>query len=211
MIATEERRGGRGARGRAPSGRDPARPAAARPRRARPAGLAETRSGHAAHPGADAVGRGGAGGRGERTGTGRTACFPQALRGRRADGGGAAAPGRRREGAASDPMKKILVVDDEDDILHFLEMVLRGEGLPRDDRLGRPRGADARADRQARPGAARHHDAADGRLGGAEAAARGRRDAAHPGGHALGAHRGQGPRAGAAGRAPSTTSASPSR
>jgi DNA-binding response OmpR family regulator len=45
-------------------------------------------------------------------------------------------------------MKKILVVDDEDDILHFLEMVLREKGYqvttPR-----RPRGADARADRQA--------------------------------------------------------------
>ena len=82
-----------------------------------------------------------------------------------------------RRARSSEPMKKkILVVDDEDDILHFLELVLQREGLRRRDRLQRPRGADHGPDRAARPRAARHHDAADGRLGGAEAAARGRRD-----------------------------------
>src|SRR5688572_32772471 len=39
-----------------------------------------------------------------------------------------------------------------------------------------------------------HHDAADGRLGGPQAAPGGRGDGEHPGGHALRPHGGQGPR-----------------
>ena len=80
---------------------------------------------------------------------------------------------------ASEPMKKkILVVDDEDDILQFLELVLREKGYEVVTAVGRPRGPDHGADRAARPRAARHHDAADGRLGGPQAAARGRGDGA---------------------------------
>ena len=72
--------------------------------------------------------------------------------------------------------KKILVVDDEDDILHFLELVLREKGYEVATASGGHEALTRAQIEQARPGAARHHDAADGRLGGAEAAARGRRD-----------------------------------
>ena len=114
-------------------------------------------------------------------------------------------------GATGSLMKKILVVDDEDDILHFLDLVLREKGYRGRDGHGGPGGPDQGPARAPRPRAARHHDAPDGRLGGPEAAAR-RRGDGRPSRWRCSR---RAPRPGTAFRAsrkaPSTTSASPSR